>query len=472
MPLTKTQKDQLETVALTALTGKIDSLKHGFRIQNQNGQVAAIYWSDMHAGNEVEIALAQGRLTERYPLVLVQCWLQRKKEHHSRPCNTHKHGSDWPIIGFDFDEALAFLRECKLLRIGFLPNNVKAELDHRLSARSPEQEREARLKAELEALRPTRQQAVIDLVYRAGISVKPWFVRNDGRNAVAPRSNPAYCYNWAFGGGSEPALACVWHSSLALDIDCGHIEMRSNIRDPAQRLEVIAADVGQPVEHRDRARAQAARARQLDLLLSGAASNEKPLRVIVNEGNMLDESQLGQRSSTVRVRHLDPLAWQVVAYDEISGAFIIRRGGTTEAGMSASVAADPEPERYADQHDLAGADQPERKPVSGTTFSRDAAVRAIVLERAQGHCELCGAPGFRMVDGRLFVETHHVLPLAEGGADRPWNVIALCPSQHREAHYGAQADLLRVQLRHILALMYPSEVIRSTHADSTTLAHP
>jgi len=470
LPLTKTQKDQLETIALTALTGKIDDLIHGFRIQNQNGQVAAIYWSDLHAGNEVEIALAQGRLTERYPLVMVQCWLQWKKERYSRPCNTHKHGSDWPIIGFDFDAALAFLRECKSLRIGFLPNDVKAELDKRLSARSPEQEREARLKAELEALRPTRQQAVIDLVYRAGISVAPWYVRNDGSNAATPRSNPAYCYNWAFGGGSEPALACVWHS--ALGIDRGHIEMRSNIRDLAQRLEVIAANVGEPVEHRDRARAQAARARQLDFLLSGAAGNEKPLRVIVNEGNMRDESQLGQMSSTVRVRHLDSAAWQVVAYDEISGAFIIRRDGTAEADMSASVAAGTEPERYADQHDLAGADQPERKPVSSTTFSRDAAVRAVVLERAQGHCEFCGAPGFRTVDGRLFVETHHVIPLAEGGADRSWNVVALCPSHHREVHYGAQADLMRAQLKQMLALMYPSKVIELNLADSTTLARP
>ncbi|WP_407646473.1 HNH endonuclease [Henriciella aquimarina] len=41
-----------------------------------------------------------------------------------------------------------------------------------------------------------------------------------------------------------------------------------------------------------------------------------------------------------------------------------------------------------------------------------------------------------MPSGALYLETHHIQPLAEGGADTLTNVIALCPNDHRKAHYG------------------------------------
>ncbi|WP_170319512.1 HNH endonuclease signature motif containing protein [Polyangium spumosum] len=43
-----------------------------------------------------------------------------------------------------------------------------------------------------------------------------------------------------------------------------------------------------------------------------------------------------------------------------------------------------------------------------------------------------------MADGRVFLETHHVIPLAAGGPDTIANVVALCPNHHREAHHGAK----------------------------------
>ncbi|MGP5194455.1 HNH endonuclease, partial [Psychrobacter celer] len=33
-------------------------------------------------------------------------------------------------------------------------------------------------------------------------------------------------------------------------------------------------------------------------------------------------------------------------------------------------------------------------------------------------------------------EVHHLTRLADGGADLPQNVIALCPTCHRKAHYS------------------------------------
>jgi 5-methylcytosine-specific restriction protein A len=194
----------------------------------------------------------------------------------------------------------------------------------------------------------------------------------------------------------------------------------------------------------------------LDALLSNAAARRDPLRVIVNEGEMRAEADLGRDSSVVRVRHLDSAAWRFAQYDNISGEFVLQRDaaewGASPNHVRATV---PPQERYADQHDLAGSDAPERKTTYGSALVRDTKVRTIVLERSEGHCELCDAPGFRTRDGSLYAETHHVIPLGEDGPDRVWNVVALCPNHHREAHSGAEAPAIRTQLLAMLMDMYP-----------------
>jgi len=76
----------------------------------------------------------------------------------------------------------------------------------------------------------------------------------------------------------------------------------------------------------------------------------------------------------------------------------------------------------------------------------DPRVRKAVELRARGKCEQCGKPGFRKSDGTPYVETHHIIALANEGADRVSNVIALCADHHREAHYGANKDNLEKEL--------------------------
>ena len=57
---------------------------------------------------------------------------------------------------------------------------------------------------------------------------------------------------------------------------------------------------------------------------------------------------------------------------------------------------------------------------------------------------------FRSKAGSLYLESHHIIPLSEGGVDHPSNVIALCPNHHREAHYSESAlDLRSVFLEKI-----------------------
>lgn len=66
--------------------------------------------------------------------------------------------------------------------------------------------------------------------------------------------------------------------------------------------------------------------------------------------------------------------------------------------------------------------------------------------RARGVCELCGTEGFRTAAGQVYLETHHVAPLSEGGLDQVSNVVALCPNDHRRAHHGSDRSDIRSRL--------------------------
>lgn len=86
-----------------------------------------------------------------------------------------------------------------------------------------------------------------------------------------------------------------------------------------------------------------------------------------------------------------------------------------------------------------GSDTPDRTRSEVWSYERNVHVRDAVLRRAAGKCEHCGVLGFRKTDGTRYLETHHVIALANDGADRLTNVIALCPNDHREAHFGERA---------------------------------
>jgi hypothetical protein len=82
---------------------------------------------------------------------------------------------------------------------------------------------------------------------------------------------------------------------------------------------------------------------------------------------------------------------------------------------------------------------PDRAATSGWRYQRNNQVRRHVIEQAEGICECCGKLGFLLPDGSHYLEAHHVIFLANQGEDTIKNVIALCSSDHREAHYGAKA---------------------------------
>lgn len=94
-----------------------------------------------------------------------------------------------------------------------------------------------------------------------------------------------------------------------------------------------------------------------------------------------------------------------------------------------------------------GREMPKRFYGETPQYERSPAVRAYVLIRAKGCCELCGntAP-FVTSEGLPYLEVHHIQPLAEGGADTVENAAALCPNCHRACHFASEKTLFALYL--------------------------
>ena len=60
-----------------------------------------------------------------------------------------------------------------------------------------------------------------------------------------------------------------------------------------------------------------------------------------------------------------------------------------------------------------------------------------------------------MTNGSIYLETHHVFPLGELGPDIEWNVLAICPNDHRRAHYAEDRDQMRAKMVEKLTQLEP-----------------
>ncbi|WP_127803912.1 HNH endonuclease signature motif containing protein [Hydrogenophaga sp. NH-16] len=254
----------------------------------------------------------------------------------------------------------------------------------------------------------------MDLVAEAGIDVSDWSNFRGGPSKA--RVNPKYCYEWAFDDG-EKIVITLWHDELIREN--GAIERRFNLN-----AHVKTEQNGNRKARRTRLRAA----------LTHALNAKLPVRVIVVDGT---RGALGKDTAKVKARLLDPAPWAVV-HIRGDGEILLRRG----------MAAAPSVDQFSISE--LGSDEPNRRAVSGSVIARDGAVRRAVLDRSLGLCEYCKAPGFRTSGGQIYLETHHVVPLSEGGSDRPTNVIALCPNDHRKAHHSSKKDEIRMKLLKIL----------------------
>lgn len=268
-------------------------------------------------------------------------------------------------------------------------------------------------------LKPTDKRRVMDLVEEAGVDVSDW--GKFARGAKWAAANPKYCYEWSFVQPTKVIILNLWHANLQEHDDLVYAIL--NMRKEAQRLHQIRA---KPLWVK--------RASKMDEAIMMAFKDHLAVRVIINEGEMRDTVNPKARASVVNRRLLDAMPWHISVYDISTGSTVLYRGEAVLAAV--------------DQFDLDNKETPapQQVPVSTKTYIRDSSVRAAALARAKGHCEFCGQPGFLTSSGQSFLETHHIIPLAEGGSDVITNVAAVCANHHREAHYGVRTALIRDQL--------------------------
>lgn len=99
-----------------------------------------------------------------------------------------------------------------------------------------------------------------------------------------------------------------------------------------------------------------------------------------------------------------------------------------------------------------GVIKPKVEYAETSQFYRDPHVRAWVLQRAAGCCELCNEPAPFLTDSEnAFLESHHIIALSDDGPDIPENTSALCPNCHRKMHYSKERVELREYLKQVIA---------------------
>lgn len=286
--------------------------------------------------------------------------------------------------------------------------------------------------SDLESLRPTAKARVYDLVRQAGIDVSDWA---NYKKPDVPAANPKYCYEWAFTQEQDQLVILnLWFKDIKADEN--RVFCRFNIRALANEIERAADDRW---ANKSTKPVWAKRARKMDSAIQLAVRKKWPIRVVVCEGE-IGNLKSNEDESKVQFRKLDDEPWTVTSYNIEDGETEITRGVATAAVVDQFEASET-------------LERPvQSKTVQGKVFSRDPGVRKAVLERSRGYCEYCGERGFVTISGQIYLETHHIVPLSEDGADSTSNVIALCANDHKKAHFSQQRGEMGNEMKSKIAL--------------------
>jgi hypothetical protein len=289
----------------------------------------------------------------------------------------------------------------------------------------------------LQKLLPTRQERIIDVVAQAGHDVEKWSLKDDGTTAKCkPSVNPRFCYRWSFTEEDRPSLLCIWFRQL--EEANGVVFHQHNMREEAMRLEKVAENWRTPEDVANRARKHAKEARRMNDVVRDAFAASKPLHLAIVHSKKVPQGE--DEPSSAQFRQLDDSLWTVTSYVMETGDYKIVRGIHATQPV--------EQNDFADQ--FSEGEKSATTLINGVAYIRSKAVRDAVLVRAAGKCEYCGETGFETKSGKIYLETHHITPLSDGGADREYNVIGLCPNDHMAAHHSTDKEDLKAQLKKIV----------------------
>ncbi|WP_278406813.1 HNH endonuclease [Pseudomonas rhodesiae] len=324
---------------------------------------------------------------------------------------------------------------------------------------------------DLETLRPAGKWMIIDCVQSAGIDVAAWsFRKTDGGPVDKPQSNGGYCYEWSFRSADiGTLLLCVWWEGLHVDGQ-GRVCFSENLRAYADSL---TQQLEKDPKNRNRTikDPRINRAQHFSTTVQLAYMNSTPVRVVIVTGPVREREKEDERAKHDRAtgRQLDDQPWFVESFEDDTGAFVLVRGNRNPLSNVTELTAVEEAPTQLETVVVSGTpvvdqfatnERPDTYTFNGVQRYRDPSVRRRVLERSGGVCELTGIPGFSTSNGGIYLETHHIIPLSEGGLDTVENVIALTADAHRQAHFGVDWVELRVRCLEIVAAR--------SHANSCT----
>ncbi|MEM5479806.1 HNH endonuclease signature motif containing protein [Pseudoalteromonas fuliginea] len=265
----------------------------------------------------------------------------------------------------------------------------------------------------IESLIPEQKHRIYDILQGLDFDMSDWTesLKTDSN----PASNPKYCFDWSFiREDNELIVLNLWYEEL--------LESNSVIFQEHRFKEFAATTTEKKRRNR---------ALNIDKACRIAFQQGIPIRVVICKGSI--------ESNKVQKRMLDHETWAVTGYDLISGATIMQRGVS------------PIKKDFIDQFDIdRTSSTPMQYEKSGLIYVRSSYVRRKVLLRANGYCEFCGNEGFTTTNDSNYLETHHITPLSEDGADTERNVIVLCPAEHRKAHFEKNTLLTRDKLHSIV----------------------
>lgn len=274
-------------------------------------------------------------------------------------------------------------------------------------------------------LEPKKKGLIFDLAEQAGMDMSDWVQSASDQAKV--KENPKYCYEWAFEQKNGCIMLNIWHADIQ-DRE-GTLVWAGNQKKEYLQLSSAKETI------------KATRAKKMDAAIKSAYEGDIPVKIVLLKAKMKARSKtpIGPYDN-VGFRELDSESWRVRSYNKLSGDFELARG---------IVGA-----RFLDQFSVTTDDVPPatKIQVTSSAFQRSAHVRTRALRRANGRCEFCNIEGFRTVTGSVYLETHHVTPLSEGGADSLNNVIVLCSEHHRRAHFGEERDHLKNEFRRVVAI--------------------